>query len=139
MMVEASERGRKTTEILRWRFSKRLLKHGYEGRHRLIAEIGRYLLHTRARDQLSHCHDQVQQLTPAPERQACLLDDESRQTALPVEADGIAYHARHDDTELCYALFDRSGDAITMEAHEIDLDQDWFWQIADRYRVGLAP
>jgi hypothetical protein len=33
----------------------------------------------------------------------------------------------------------RSADAIVEDAREIDLDQDWFWQIADRYRVGLAP
>lgn len=57
----------------------------------------------------------------------------------PVGADGIAYHARHDDTELCYALFDRSADAIAEVAREVDLDQDWFWRIAERYGVGLAP
>ncbi|MER8383875.1 RES family NAD+ phosphorylase [Mesorhizobium sp. M1399] len=57
----------------------------------------------------------------------------------PIGADGIAYHARHDDAELCYALFDRSADAITEAARELDLDQDWFWRIAGRYRVGLAP
>ncbi|MGB3541041.1 MAG: RES family NAD+ phosphorylase [Mesorhizobium sp.] len=59
--------------------------------------------------------------------------------AHPISADGIAYHARHDDAELCYALFDRSADAIVEDARELDLDQNWFWQIAARYRVGLAP
>ena len=57
----------------------------------------------------------------------------------PLCADGIAYLARHDDTELCYALFDRSGGAIVEAEREIDLDQDWFWRIAERYGVGLAP
>jgi len=57
----------------------------------------------------------------------------------PVAADGIAYHARHDDAELCYALFDRSAAAIVEDAREVDLDQDWFWRIAVHYRVGLAP
>ncbi|TAN16599.1 MAG: RES domain-containing protein [Rhizobiaceae bacterium] len=57
----------------------------------------------------------------------------------PIAADGIAYHARHDDAELCYALFDRAVGAIVEDVREGDLDQDWFWQIADRYRVGLAP
>jgi hypothetical protein len=57
----------------------------------------------------------------------------------PVAADGIAYHARHDDTELCYALFDRSAAAFVEEAREVDLDQDWFWRIAAHYGVGLAP
>jgi hypothetical protein len=22
---------------------------------------------------------------------------------------------------------------------EIDLDQNWFWELADRYSIGLAP
>jgi hypothetical protein len=57
----------------------------------------------------------------------------------PICADGIAYHARHDDAELCYALFDRSADAVAESAREVDLDQDWFWRIAERYGVGLAP
>lgn len=57
----------------------------------------------------------------------------------PFAADGIAYHARHDDAELCYALFDRSADAVEESAPEVDLDQDWFWRIAERYGVGLAP
>lgn len=57
----------------------------------------------------------------------------------PIRADGIAYHARHDDTELCYALFERSGGALAEAERQVDLDQDWFWQIAERYGVGLAP
>jgi len=59
--------------------------------------------------------------------------------AHPVDADGIAYHARHDDTELCYALFDRAVGAIVEAERQADLDQDWFWRIAERYGVGLAP
>lgn len=31
----------------------------------------------------------------------------------PINADGIAYHARHDDTELCYAIFERAADAVS--------------------------
>lgn len=57
----------------------------------------------------------------------------------PIFADGIAYYARHDDSELCYALFDRSTDAVSEAEREADLDQDWFWRIAERYGVGLAP
>jgi hypothetical protein len=57
----------------------------------------------------------------------------------PVGADGIAYHAGHDDSQLCYALFDRSADAIAEMEREVDLDQDWFWRIAGVYGVGLAP
>lgn len=59
--------------------------------------------------------------------------------AHPVEADGIAYNARHDDEAVCYALFDRAGDRIEEADRVLDLDQDWFWQVAWRYRVGLAP
>lgn len=57
----------------------------------------------------------------------------------PVDADGIAYHARHDDTELCYAIFERAADAVSEAERQLDLDQDWFWRIAERYGVGLAP
>ncbi|MHA6732387.1 RES family NAD+ phosphorylase [Devosia sp. A369] len=57
----------------------------------------------------------------------------------PIGADGIAYHARHDDTALCYALFDRSVTAVVELDRVVDLDQEWFWTIADRYGVGLAP
>jgi hypothetical protein len=57
----------------------------------------------------------------------------------PVRPDGIAYTARHDDDELCYALFDRSPDPVAEESRQADLDQDWFWDLAARYGVGLAP
>lgn len=57
----------------------------------------------------------------------------------PVNADGIAYYSRHDDAELCYALFDRAAGAIFEVEREVDLDQDWFWRIAEPYRVGFAP
>lgn len=57
----------------------------------------------------------------------------------PIGADGIAYHARHDDTAVCYALFDRAASAVEELERVVDLDQEWFWTIADRYGVGLAP
>lgn len=57
----------------------------------------------------------------------------------PIRADGVAYHARHDDTELCYALYERASDAIVEAERQHDLDRDWFWRLADRYRVGLVP
>jgi hypothetical protein len=57
----------------------------------------------------------------------------------PVRPDGIAYHARHDDEALCYAFFDRAGAAIREARRETDLDQDWFWRLAKKYRVGMAP
>jgi hypothetical protein len=57
----------------------------------------------------------------------------------PVGAHGIAYYARHDDEALCYAIFDRAGPAIIELGRETDLDQNWFWQLARKYRVGRAP
>src|SRR5258708_38750452 len=57
----------------------------------------------------------------------------------PKRADGIAYYARHDDEALCYALFDRARDALVETERRTDLDQDWFWQLAMRYKVGMAP
>ncbi|WP_413992580.1 RES family NAD+ phosphorylase [Labrys okinawensis] len=56
----------------------------------------------------------------------------------PVRADGIAYYARHDDEALCYALFDRAKAAVHEIERQADLDQDWFWQLANRYGLGMA-
>jgi hypothetical protein len=57
----------------------------------------------------------------------------------PVDAHGIAYYARHDDEQLCYALYDRAANAVVEAGREIDLDQDWFWRLASRYKLGIAP
>lgn len=57
----------------------------------------------------------------------------------PLSAHGIAYYARHDDEALCYAIFDRARAAITENDRETDLDKDWFWRLALRYKVGMAP
>ncbi|WP_143534007.1 hypothetical protein [Rhizobium sullae] len=57
----------------------------------------------------------------------------------PVAADGIAYHGRHDDTELCFALFEPVRSAVSMAERRTDLDANRFWQVAGRYKIGLAP
>jgi len=57
----------------------------------------------------------------------------------PVGAHGIAYHARHDDEALCYAIFDRARSAIKEVERETDLDKNWFWRLAQEYKVGMAP
>jgi hypothetical protein len=57
----------------------------------------------------------------------------------PKKPDGIAYTARHDDEAVCYALFDYDPVCVAEESRDIDIDQDWFWRIADLYGVGLAP
>jgi len=59
--------------------------------------------------------------------------------AHPAAPDGIAYHARHDDEALCHAMFDRAAAHLVEVERRVDLDQDWFWRLALRYRVGLAP
>jgi hypothetical protein len=57
----------------------------------------------------------------------------------PLRPDGIAYYPRHDDGAFCYAIFDRARNSIREIDRETDLDQDWFWRLARRYKVGLAP
>ncbi|MGJ3262933.1 MAG: RES family NAD+ phosphorylase [Salinarimonas sp.] len=56
---------------------------------------------------------------------------------LPVRLDGIVYRARHDDGEICYALFGRV--ALMEVERRTVLDADWFWRVADGYGVGLSP
>jgi RES domain len=53
--------------------------------------------------------------------------------------DGIAYRARHDNGEICYALFDRSQTAITEAELQDNLNADWFDSLLDYYSVGIAP
>jgi hypothetical protein len=57
----------------------------------------------------------------------------------PCVADGIAYTARHDETELCYAIFERSRRGVVEAERRTNLDEDWFWELAETYDVGLAP
>lgn len=57
----------------------------------------------------------------------------------PENFDGIAYYARHDDEQLCYALFDHCAEHISIAERQTDLDADWFWQIANHYNLGIAP
>jgi len=57
--------------------------------------------------------------------------------AHPIGSDGLAYGARHDPHEVCYAIFER----VSMRdvARFEDLDADWFWEIADIYEMGRPP
>jgi len=57
--------------------------------------------------------------------------------ALPF--DGIAYSARHDPHETCYAIFERARDRLKEFDRTGDLDVDWFWRLAETYDVGRAP
>ena len=57
----------------------------------------------------------------------------------PAEADGIAYTARHDPSQRCYALFEAAAAQVAEVDRLEDLDTDWFWALADRYKVGYSP
>ena len=57
----------------------------------------------------------------------------------PSMADGIAYNARHDDEASCYAVFERAAGALHETHRLVDLDVNWFWDVAEVYGVGLAP
>ncbi|MDK2747258.1 MAG: RES family NAD+ phosphorylase [Brevundimonas sp.] len=57
----------------------------------------------------------------------------------PEQPDGIAYRSRHDDDQLCYAVFDRAA-SDGVEAHrDAALDADWFYELMLGYRVHLSP
>lgn len=56
----------------------------------------------------------------------------------PIGADGIAYTARHDDEALCCALFESVPVPVQEIDRETNLDQTWFWRLAERYGTGFA-
>jgi len=56
-----------------------------------------------------------------------------------VKADGIAYTGRHDPAELCHALFDDNLPVVRSVYRQTDLDGEWFWELADAYRLGRPP
>jgi len=58
---------------------------------------------------------------------------------LATQPDVIAYNARHDDEALYYAFFDRASPSIVEHSREMDIDQDWFWRLAERYGAAPAP
>lgn len=57
----------------------------------------------------------------------------------PGTFEGIAYRARHDDNEICFAIFGRASDAVEELDRGRDLDQDWFYELMDVYGLGLPP
>jgi hypothetical protein len=54
-------------------------------------------------------------------------------------ADGVAYSSRHDPQDLCHAPFDDTLPVVRELDRETDLDSDWFWELADVYRMGRPP
>lgn len=55
----------------------------------------------------------------------------------PDAVDGVAYRARHDDDEVCYAIFDHAQPVIEVERRTALPDADFF-QLMVRYGVGLS-
>ncbi len=55
----------------------------------------------------------------------------------PADVDGIAYRSRHDDNEICYAIFDRAQLKIKVSREQTDLDEEWFWELLVKYKVGF--
>ena len=47
--------------------------------------------------------------------------------------------ALHDDEALCYAIYDHEPLAIEEERRDTSLDENWFWDLAEPYGVGLSP
>lgn len=58
--------------------------------------------------------------------------------AHPTLPDGIAYRSRHNDDQIVYAIFDRAGAKLIVRNREVDLDRNWFYELADHYRVGIT-
>jgi hypothetical protein len=96
---------------------------------RLVNLIGRGLAAVGATAEIPHCGLPYH----APQAWSQAIFDHGE------NVDGIAYHARHDDTEMCYAIFDRAASVVNETARDLDLDADWFWRLADEYGSGLAP
>lgn len=51
--------------------------------------------------------------------------------------DGIAYFSRHDNSQLCYALFERCRHKFSGSLNEPGLDVDWVYDLVDHYGLGL--
>lgn len=58
----------------------------------------------------------------------------------PEQPDAILYGSRHDDDQLCLAIFDRAQDAILPQESENNLlGALWFYELLDVYGVSLSP
>ncbi len=58
--------------------------------------------------------------------------------AHPQQVDAILHGSRHDDEQLCLAVFDRAKDAFedpTVEHNLLELE--WFLELMEIYQVGL--
>ena len=55
----------------------------------------------------------------------------------PLKVDGIRYLSRHDNTQLCWGLFERDYQLKEQNlGNLINFDEETFLQILDRYEFG---
>ncbi|MBI4922765.1 MAG: RES family NAD+ phosphorylase [Devosia nanyangense] len=59
--------------------------------------------------------------------------------SMRIKPDGIAYYARHDDEQLCYAIFGPRPRSVAEVRRIEDIDQDWFYDLCQTYDVGVSP
>ena len=57
----------------------------------------------------------------------------------PSRPDGILYSSRHDDDELCLALFDRDPVSLAVKSSQSLLGSPLLTPLLRRYRMGLYP
>jgi hypothetical protein len=57
----------------------------------------------------------------------------------PCAADSLAYRARHNDDEVCLAVFERAASAVAVVRRVESLDVDWFYVLAEEHGIGLPP
>lgn len=56
----------------------------------------------------------------------------------PAAVDGIAYRSRHDDDEVCYAVFDHAQPVTEVERRSDLENDDMFLDLMLRYDIGLS-
>lgn len=57
----------------------------------------------------------------------------------PAGFDGITYYSRHDNSELCFALFERSQHKFTSQNTQVVLNDDMIDELLEHYQIGLLP
>jgi RES domain-containing protein len=58
----------------------------------------------------------------------------------PSQPDAILYRSRHDDDQLCLAVFERASGAVAVTGSERHLLRTgWFLELLEDYGVGLSP
>jgi hypothetical protein len=51
--------------------------------------------------------------------------------------DGIAYHSRHNSSEICYALFDRVAPDLAQVSVDLEVKQPWFFKLVRAHGAAV--